>query len=84
MGQAARDVDILSWAAVDNRVVITNDRNTMVGLAYRRAAAGEPVPGVIATTNKQSIGSAIDDILLIALYMSDEDMRNHIVVFLPF
>ena len=39
-----------------------DDRNTMVGLAYQQVAAGEPVPGVIATTNQQSIGSAIDDI----------------------
>jgi len=84
LGESAADSEILAWAAIENRVVITNDRNTMVGLAYRRAAAGEPVPGVIATTNKQSVGSAIDDILLIAMYMSEEEIRNQILVFLPF
>jgi hypothetical protein len=60
------DSELLAWAAAENRVLITNDRNTMVGLAYRRVAAGEPEPGVIATTNEQSIGEAIDDILLVA------------------
>jgi len=78
------DPEILSWAAADNRVLITNDRNTMVGFAYQRVAAGEPLPGVIVTTNEQSIGSAIEDILLIAEYMPEEEIRNQIVVFLPF
>jgi len=68
----------------ENRVVITNDRNTMLDLAYRRVTAGERVPGVIATTNKQSIGSAIEDIKLIAECMSEGELRNQIIVFLPF
>src|SRR5205823_11046964 len=53
------DPEILAWAAADNRVLITNDRNKMVGVAYQRVAAGESVPGLIVTTNGQSIGSAI-------------------------
>lgn len=78
------DPEVLAWTAAENRVLITNDRNTMVGFAYRRAAAGEPVPGLIVATNEQSIGSAINDILLIAEYMPEEEIRDQIVVFLPF
>lgn len=78
------DSAILAWAAAENRILITNDRNTMVGFAYQRVAAGEPVPGLIATTNEQSIGSAIDDILLVAEYMPEEEIRDQVVVFLPF
>jgi hypothetical protein len=78
------DPAILAWAAAENRVLITNDRNTMVGFAYSRVAAGEPVAGLIATTNEQSIGSAIDDILLVAEYMSEEEIRSQVVVYLPF
>ena len=78
------DPEILAWAAAENRILVTNDRNTIVGFACRRVAAGEPVPGVIATTNEQSIGSAIDDILLIAEYMSEDEIRGQVVVFLPF
>jgi hypothetical protein len=47
-------------------------------------AAGESVPGLIATTNEQSIGSAIDDILVSAEYMPEEEIRGQVVVFLPF
>ncbi len=78
------DPEVLAWAATEGRVLITNDRNTMVGFAYQRLAAGEPVPGLIATTNQQSIGEAIDDILLIAECMPAEEIADQVVVFLPF
>jgi hypothetical protein len=81
--QGTPDPVVLAWAAGENRVLITNDRNTMVGFAYRRVAAGEPVPGLIATTNEQSIGAAIDDIAVIAEYMPEEEIRGQVVVFLP-
>jgi len=82
--EGAPDPEVLAWAAAENRILVTNDRNTMVGFAYQRVAAGERVPGVIVTTNEQSIGSAIDDILLIAEYMPEEEIREQVVVFLPF
>jgi predicted nuclease of predicted toxin-antitoxin system len=77
------DPEVLAWAAVQNRVLITNDRNTMVGFAHRRVAAGEPLPGLIVTTNEQSVGSAISDILLLAEYLSEDELRDQVVVFLP-
>ena len=42
------------------------------------------MPGLIATTNKQSVGSAIEDILLVAEYMPEEEIRGQVVVYLPF
>jgi predicted nuclease of predicted toxin-antitoxin system len=84
MPDGSPDPEVLAWAAAENRILITNDRNTMIGSAYQRVAAGEPLPGLIATTNKQSIGSAIDDIQLIAEFMPAEEIRDQVVVFLPF
>jgi predicted nuclease of predicted toxin-antitoxin system len=84
LAEGAPDPEILAWAARENRILITNDRNTMVGFAYQRVAAGQPVPGLIVTTNAQAIGSAIGDILLITEYMPEEEIRDQIVVFLPF
>jgi len=77
------DREVLAWAAAENRALITNDRDTMVGFAYPRAASGEPVRGLIVTTNAQSIGDAIDDILLVAEYMPEEESRDQVVLFLP-
>ena len=78
------DPDVLAWAAADGRMLITNDRNTMVGFAVRRAASGAAVPGLIVTTNDQSIGDAIDDIALLAEYMPADEVRDQLVVYLPF
>jgi hypothetical protein len=36
------DPEVLAWAATENRVLIMNDKNTMIGFAYQRVAAGEP------------------------------------------
>lgn len=53
------DPEVLAWAAGEDRVLTTNDRDSMVGFAYERISAGEPIPSLIATTNDQSIGSSI-------------------------
>jgi predicted nuclease of predicted toxin-antitoxin system len=82
--EGTSDAEVLAWAATENRVLITNDRDTMIGFAYQRVAAGEPVPGLIVTTNEQSIGEAIDDILLVVEYMPAEEIRDQVVMFLPF
>ena len=78
------DPAVLAWAAAENRVLITNDRNTMIGFARRRVAAGEPMPGLIVTSNEQPIGSAIEDIVLLVEYMREEEIRDQVVVFLPY
>ncbi len=83
MAEGTPDLAVLAWAAAENRILVTNDRNTMVGFAYQRLAAGEQVPGLIVTTNEQSIGSAIDDILLIAECMSEEEIRDQSCFSLP-
>lgn len=83
MPEGTADPDVLAWAAVEKRTLITNDRNTMVGFAYERVTAGESVPGLIVTTIEQSIGSAIEDILLIAECMPEEEISHQVVVYLP-
>ena len=81
----ARTLDpaVLAWAAAAGRVLITNDRNTMIGHAVERVARGEPMPGLIATTSAQSVGRAIDDIELVATLMSADEVRDQVVIFLP-
>lgn len=76
------DSDVLAWAAAQNRVLMTNDRSTMIGFAKRRIASGEPMPGLIVATKKQPIGAAIEHILMIADCMTEDEVRGQIV-FLP-
>jgi hypothetical protein len=82
--EGASDLDVLAWSAAENRVLVTNDRSTMIGFAFQRVKAGGSVPGLIVTSNEQTIGLAIDDILLIAEDMTEEEIRSYVVIFLPF
>jgi hypothetical protein len=77
------DPAVLAWAAQEHRVLITNDRNTMIDFARHRLSRGEPVPGLIITSNDQAIGAAINDIQLLAECMPEEEIRDRVVVFLP-
>lgn len=77
------DPKVLEWAAAQNPVLISNDRQTMIGYARKRIAAGESMPGLISTTGEQSIGSTIHDILLIAECLSEADIQADGIVFLP-
>lgn len=78
--EGTSDPEILAWAAAENRVLITNDRETMIGFAYERLASGDPLPGI--TTNERSIGGSVDDILIIAECMEEGEIRDQ-VIFLP-
>lgn len=54
----------------------------MISFAYERLAADAPLPGVILTTNEQSIGAAIEHILMIVECMTEDEIRGQ-VIFLP-
>ena len=78
------DPDVLAWAADAGRVLITNDRKTMIGFVHERLFGGLPVPGVIVTNNDQRIGEALNDLEVIVGCMAPEEARDRCFVFLPF
>jgi predicted nuclease of predicted toxin-antitoxin system len=61
----ADDPAILAWAATEGRIVITHDAATLIGFAYDRVAAGQPMPGIIEVRQEVAIGQVIDDLLLL-------------------
>jgi predicted nuclease of predicted toxin-antitoxin system len=61
---AAADSVILEQAALEGRILLTHDRQTLPRFAYARVSAGEPMPGVFLVSKALSIGQAIDEIPL--------------------
>jgi hypothetical protein len=59
------DRQVLELAAAAGRVVVSHDRNTMVGEFYRFLADGHSSPGLIIVTQDADEGDAIDDLLLL-------------------
>lgn len=78
----ADDPAILEWAAREGRVLLTHDVTTLIGYAYGRVSAGQPMPGVIAVTNTTPIGHAIDDIMLVVEASAEGEWDDR-VLFLP-
>jgi hypothetical protein len=79
---AGTDPVILERAALEGRVLLTHDGQTIPGFAYARVAAGEPMPGVFFVSKKLPIGQAIDEILL-AVHCLDPDECKDIVKYFP-
>lgn len=60
------DAEVLAWAAVEGRVLLTHDVTTMRRYVEERVAAGLPMPGVFEVSQQTPIALAIEDILLLA------------------
>jgi hypothetical protein len=59
------DPEVLAWAAVENRLILTHDVSTMTAYAYERAIAGQPMPGIWEVSHAVPISVAVEEILLL-------------------
>ena len=79
---ATPDPEVLAWAAVEDRILLTHDCNTVPNFAYRRIRAGESTPGVFVVSDLMPISQAIDEILLAVDCLTAEECKN-LVRFFP-
>jgi len=78
------DPALLEFAAQQDRVLITYDRNTMTRHFRDRRDPGKPTPGVFILTQQESaIGEIIESLLLVWAASQAEEWRNQIA-YLPF
>ena len=61
----ANDAAVLSWAARQDRVLLTHDVSTITAYAYRRVVNHERMPGVFEVSHSVPIPDAVQDILLL-------------------
>lgn len=76
------DPDILAWAAVESRVVLTHDRATMPDFAFERIRSREPMPGLIIVPRRLTVRQAIDELLFIAAESELAEWEG-VVLYLP-
>ncbi|HEY7154235.1 MAG TPA: DUF5615 family PIN-like protein [Gemmataceae bacterium] len=72
------DPQVLEWAATEGRVLVLRDEKTMMGYAWDRVKAGQPMPSLIVRGKGVSIRQAIDDLLLAALCGAPEDFKDQV------
>jgi predicted nuclease of predicted toxin-antitoxin system len=76
--EAYSDPQLLSWAATENRVILTHDAKTFPIFAYERMTKGEKMSGVIVVSDQMAIGRAIDDLELIILGRFENKWENNV------
>lgn len=72
------DRQVLEVGVSLGRVVVSHDRNTMVGEFYRFLAEGHSSPGLIIVTQDLDEGDAIDDLLLIWAASRAEELYDRV------
>ncbi|HLF11880.1 MAG TPA: DUF5615 family PIN-like protein [Gammaproteobacteria bacterium] len=79
----ASDAEVLSWAATEQRIVLTHDVSTMSREAILRIEAGLSMPGVVECPRSIPIGAAIENLSLFA-QCSIEGEWQDTILYLPF
>jgi hypothetical protein len=74
----ADDPTVLEWAAREGRVLLTHDASTITKYAYARVAAGKTMPGVFELVRSMSAGSAIDEVLILALASEEGEWEGQV------
>lgn len=76
------DPDILTWAASEDRIVLTHDRKTFDSFAYQKIERGEKMCGLVIVPAQLPIGQAIEELLIAIQCHTDEEWPNR-VLWLP-
>jgi hypothetical protein len=71
------DLEVVSIAAADDRVLVTGDLRTM-SVHFRDFLAARDSPGVLLIPSSRSIGAVIEGILFVWLIWTPEDLRNRV------
>ena len=72
------DPDLLAWAAVEGRVLLTHDRKTLIRFANQRVARGETMPGVIEVVRRCPVGRAIEDLVILLECTADHEWADRV------
>ena len=74
----AKDSDLLKWAAVQNRAILTHDIKTLVPDAKRMVQLGQSMAGVILVPKRLAIGRAIEDLELLVKCLEPFELRDSV------
>lgn len=79
------DPDLLAWAKVHDRILLTHDLKSMPGhfkAFVAQLSPGEHTPGIIYADQDLPIGKVIEDVLLVATCSTHQEWRDR-QVYLP-
>lgn len=77
-----QDPDLLVWAEEHGRVLVSNDRSTLIGHFQSHLAAGRHSPGVLIVKPGTGVGQLISEIILISEACTPDEFVDR-VQFIP-
>jgi predicted nuclease of predicted toxin-antitoxin system len=77
--QSQPDHLILSYAANENRIMVSRDRSTMSHEAIQRINSNQIMPGLILIRPRVSLGDVIESLELLVVCSDTEEMQNQIL-----
>ncbi len=72
------DETLLTWAADNDRIVISRDFRTLSAHAWDRVADSLPMPGLLLIRGDRSIAQVVDDLILIDDTCEATDLRDQV------
>lgn len=72
------DLELLHWAAQEQRTIITHDKQTMTKYANHCLKLGQQMAGVIIIPNHLEIGRAVDDLEILVECLSSTELTDTI------
>ena len=79
--QEADDPTILEWAAIEGRILLTHDVETMTHYAYARVSLAKPMPGVFEVKRSLPLRQVIEDLLLLAECSEEDEWEGQVRYF---
>jgi hypothetical protein len=76
------DPELLSWAAVEGRILVSHDLQTMPRFAIARVRSGKSMPGLILVPQELGIGKAVEELTMIALCSGQAEWRD-MIAYIP-
>lgn len=76
------DQIVLAWAAMEGRILLTHDQRTIPHYGLERLTKEDVISGIVVVGPELSIGSVIEDLLVIASCSTMEEWTDRIE-FLP-
>jgi hypothetical protein len=75
---ASADPELLEWAAAQGRILLSHDVKTLAGYAYARVQEGLPMAGVIEVRVSESLGTLIEELVLMIEASTIEEFENQV------
>jgi hypothetical protein len=73
-----KDPELLEWAAVADRVLVSHDRRTMLNHFRDRLAVGKSSPGVLIVSQGAPVGPVVESLVVLWSVVDPAELRDQI------